>query len=224
MALSLASGGVGVLSAMPAHAATSDAFSYLSRLNSERAAHGLPKLTMRSDLTAIAQRWSGRLASAHQLSHNPSLVSQVANWQAVGENVGSGPTIAALDSAFMASPKHRDNVLDRTYNDVGIGTVRSGGVIWITVDFRDPMYAESSSTIVRRTSTASHPVAKSTRHRTLRVGSRGSDVRAVQRKVHATADGIFGPRTRRAVIAFQRHHHLRANGIVNAPTWKALHL
>jgi uncharacterized protein YkwD len=221
-ALCLSSTGVGALATVPAHAASSDAFSYLSRLNAERKAHGLPALTMRSDLNAVAQRWAGHMASAGALSHNPGLVSQVANWQGVGENVGAGPTIADLDNAFMASPKHRDNVLDGTYNDVGIGTVHSGGVIWITVDFRDPMYSEPSSTIVHRPTTKSHKVA--VHHRTLRLGSRGHDVAAVQRKVHARADGIFGPRTRRAVIAFQRRHHVRANGVVGASTWKAMHL
>jgi uncharacterized protein YkwD len=220
--LCLGATAVGSLAALPAGATTSDAFAYLSRLNAERHAHGLPSLTMRSDLNGVAQRWAAHMAAAHALSHNPGLVSQVADWQAVGENVGSGPTVADIDAAFMASPAHRGNVLDRTYNDVGIGTVRSDGVLWITVDFRDPMYAESSATIVRP---PSHTVAKApARHRILHMGMRGRDVAAVQRKVHATADGVIGPRTRAAVIRFQRAHHIRANGAVGSATWKALHL
>ena len=35
-------------------------------------------------------------------------------------------------------------------------------------------------------------------------------------------DGAFGPRTRNAVIAAQRAHHLKATGVADAATWRAL--
>ena len=36
------------------------------------------------------------------------------------------------------------------------------------------------------------------------------------------ADGIYGPRTERAVLLFQRERHLRADRVVGRPTWDAL--
>src|SRR3954468_7196599 len=47
-------------------------------------------------------------------------------------------------------------------------------------------------------------------------------VRLLQRKLHITADGVFGPGTRRAVIRLQRRHGLTADGIVGPATWRAL--
>jgi peptidoglycan hydrolase-like protein with peptidoglycan-binding domain len=35
-------------------------------------------------------------------------------------------------------------------------------------------------------------------------------------------DGAFGPLTRNAVTAFQRAHHLKASGVADAATWRAL--
>ena len=205
--------------AAPAGAVSSDAYTYLARINAERAAHGLHALTMRSDLNRVAQGWANHMASVEVLSHNPRLATQVTNWQVVGENVGEGPSIAALDRAFWASTPHRDNILDRSYRDVGIATSVRNGIIWITVDFRDPEHAESSATVARP-----HATRTTAAHRTLHAGSRGRDVARVQRKLHVRADGVFGPKTRRAVIRFQRRHHVHANGVVGVATWKALHV
>jgi len=206
------------------YAAVSDSSGYLSRLNSERAAHGLQPLVMRSDLTQVAQSWSEHMAATGVLSHNPELATAIDNWLAVGENVGDGPTIADLDSAFMASPKHRANVLDPTYDDVGIGTVTRNGMIWITVDFRDVDRAEplTRAATQHRTAVTSASLSAQPDDSLLLVGSTGSRVRALQRHLHVRDDGVFGPITRRAVETFQRRHRLAVDGIVGPRTWAAL--
>src|SRR3954452_3451549 len=56
--------------------------------------------------------------------------------------------------------------------------------------------------------------------RTLRVGSSGSDVRAFQRYLDrsgfdTSADGAFGPATRRSVMAFERAADHRVNGVAS---------
>ena len=58
--------------------------------------------------------------------------------------------------------------------------------------------------------------------RTLAYGSSGNAVAVLQRDLHITADGVFGPRTRAAVISFQRTHRLLVDGIVGSQTWGAL--
>ena len=63
---------------------------------------------------------------------------------------------------------------------------------------------------------------------TLREGSRGSTVRAVQEKLKeygyfsSKVDGIFGAKTKSAVKAFQKAKGLKVDGIVGSGTLKAL--
>lgn len=56
----------------------------------------------------------------------------------------------------------------------------------------------------------------------LRLGSTGSAVVTLQRLLHVSPVGVFGPQTKAAVVAFQRAHHLATDGVVGAQTWGAL--
>lgn len=65
-------------------------------------------------------------------------------------------------------------------------------------------------------------------NRTLKNGSRGDDVKELQRILTkegfqcGAADGIFGKATKKAVIEYQNSKGLVADGIVGEKTWKAL--
>jgi peptidoglycan hydrolase-like protein with peptidoglycan-binding domain len=70
------------------------------------------------------------------------------------------------------------------------------------------------------------PLAGTTIHPTVRVGSRGEAVEELQQKLNAdgatpalVVDGIFGPLTRAAVVAFQQKYGLSPDGIVGPITW-----
>jgi len=56
----------------------------------------------------------------------------------------------------------------------------------------------------------------------LRQGSSGAAVVVLQRAIGATADGAFGPLTRAALVAFQRHQRIPANGITYRQVWNRL--
>ena len=53
-------------------------------------------------------------------------------------------------------------------------------------------------------------------------GSRGEEVKWVQKALQITADGIFGPKTEAAVKNFQKIKGVQADGIVGPVTWKLL--
>ncbi len=57
---------------------------------------------------------------------------------------------------------------------------------------------------------------------TIRKGSKGEDVRKLQELLGITADGIFGPVTKAAVLAYQSANGLKADGIVGPLTWGKL--
>ena len=65
--------------------------------------------------------------------------------------------------------------------------------------------------------------------RSLFVGSSGSDVMAMQKvllqlgySVIGSADGEFGPKTKAAIMAFQKDHGIEQDGVVGNITWSAL--
>jgi len=59
---------------------------------------------------------------------------------------------------------------------------------------------------------------------TLRKGDRGKAVKAVQRRLRVTPDGVFGPLTHRTVKRFQRRKGLTADGIIGPVTRRHLRL
>ena len=154
------------LSAPAASATGPNTNSILSSVNSSRANAGRPALSLRSDLSAVAYRWSQKMAARNSLQHNPNLTSQVTGWRWVGENVGYGPDWHTVQVAFMNSPAHRANILDRDYSQIGIGVVVSGKRIWITQVFRSPSGSSTASAPKKKKPATSRPKAPANRPKT----------------------------------------------------------
>jgi uncharacterized protein YkwD len=113
--------------------------SILGLLNAERAKRGLSPLRRSPKLDAAA-RWQSRdmvkhRYFAHKRNGGPNFVKRIrrtgyltraGNWT-VGENIGwatgAYATPEGLVDGWMHSPEHRHNILDRQYEQIGVGLV-----------------------------------------------------------------------------------------------------
>jgi len=74
------------------------------------------------------------MAAAGSIFHSRSF-DAIGGWTIVGENVGTGSTVAAIQDAFMNSLHHRENILYTKYNQVGVGVAMAGGKLFVTQIF-----------------------------------------------------------------------------------------
>jgi uncharacterized protein YkwD len=112
---------------------------FIDDTNQARARHDRRDYDVREHLNEVAQRWAEWMAAHRTMRHNPYLGNQVHNWSELGENVGVGAGEAAIQSAFMDSAPHRDNILSRTFRQIGVGAARgSDGKLYVDEVFRRP--------------------------------------------------------------------------------------
>jgi uncharacterized protein YkwD len=122
-------------------------------LNRERINHGLPLLEWNSH-AAVAARAHARLLSENgKLSHQfpgeavlpERLGTTGARFTVAAENVAQTEFIEDVHPALMGSSGHRANILNTSYNAVGIGVVENKGRVYVTQDFifLVPDYSES---------------------------------------------------------------------------------
>jgi uncharacterized protein YkwD len=110
---------------------------FAKKTNEARAAHGLSRVYLDPQLSKTATKHNSKMVSQHLLYHttNSQFYSWVTHWSMLGENVGEGGNVSSLQSAFMHSPEHRANILERKYKYIGIGVKKKNGLMWVTVQF-----------------------------------------------------------------------------------------
>lgn len=123
----------------------------LSDTNTKRTQNGVASLHLNSKLDAAAQAKANDMASRNYWSHNTPegnppwifVTAQKYSYQKLGENLAAGfGDEQSTINGWMASPPHKENLLDPAFTDVGFGfannsnyTSAGGGPMTIVVAF-----------------------------------------------------------------------------------------
>jgi uncharacterized protein YkwD len=121
----------------PARAASTPEAQMRQLINQERTERGKGALAMNDRMAGIAERHSRDMAEAGTIYHNGHLGSDLrfADASGWGENVGMGGSVSRLHGLFMDSAPHRKNVLNGTFDRLGVGVVKRDGTTYVTVVF-----------------------------------------------------------------------------------------
>ena len=125
-------------SAQPAPGVPATASKLLGMLNQARAREGLAAMHRDRALDQVARAHANTMIQTGRVAHNTgdgSPASRVQGAQVnalrIGENVARAPTLRRIHDALWNSPSHRDNMLDSSFDRVGIALVRGErGKLW----------------------------------------------------------------------------------------------
>jgi uncharacterized protein YkwD len=114
----------------------------LAQLDRDRKASGLPALVHDPRLAQIARQYSREMAETGEVAHFSRRTGSVVDRMLaakispgptlIAENVGSAMSATDAERGFMASPGHRDNILNRAITHVGVGVAigrEEGGTV-----------------------------------------------------------------------------------------------
>jgi uncharacterized protein YkwD len=124
-----------------AHASTLSTRERMYRATNEsRLNNGVHKAYIHYTMSSLARQHSIAMANRGYIFHtaNPSsFYLKGVRWSTWGENVGvTSGTVGGIEQAFMRSPDHRANILNRSFRRVAVGTYRDAdGFLWVTVFF-----------------------------------------------------------------------------------------
>ena len=114
-------------------------------VNQERSSRGLSGLRFNPLLRAMAREHSRKMMGENKLAHDfpgyEKLDERAARagvyFSKIGENVAKSDTFVMrfFHEALLASPEHRENILDKDFTHLGVGIERSGATYFVTKEF-----------------------------------------------------------------------------------------
>jgi hypothetical protein len=129
----------------------SEANELLLLINQERAKQGANAVVLDDRLTSAAQKHSRLMADSDTLTHQfdgePPLTVRLSEQNVRSdhdaENIALGGNLPDIHLHLMQSPPHRANILNPTFDSVGIGIVHNGDMLYVTEDFAHalPVYS-----------------------------------------------------------------------------------
>ncbi|GGU97744.1 hypothetical protein GCM10010182_12590 [Actinomadura cremea] len=108
-------------------------------VNGERAKQGCGPVRSNAALARAAQGHSADMAARGYFDHTSPdgkspgdrITAAGYRWSAYGENIAKGQSgPESVMSSWMNSPGHRANILNCTFDEIGVGVVTSGGPYW----------------------------------------------------------------------------------------------
>ncbi|MEP7194838.1 MAG: CAP domain-containing protein [Actinomycetota bacterium] len=146
--MALALGPAVIVAAPPAQAATAPSAAVTAQyearviylMNRQRLSHGIHSLTPAACPDQWAEVWASYLGSTGRFYHRSmSAYLRGCGSSRVAENLARGNVSAdRLVAAWMASPGHRANILDRQLTTIGVGAVYAHGTWTLVADFARP--------------------------------------------------------------------------------------
>ncbi len=146
----------------------------------------------------------------------------------IAANYPAIPTVPVDLGVFDAATERAVRVFQRVFNLTQDGIV--GKNTWYRLKY---IYSSVKGLSELYSEGITYSEAERRFSRVLQEGSRGTEVRSLQYYLNfiaffnnglpdIDADGIFGPKTRDAVLAFQRYYGLTQDGIVGRDTWNRI--
>lgn len=134
---------------IPAVTTTSQETEVIKLVNAERAKAGLPALKHNWQLSRVARYKSADMANKGYFSHNSPTYGTPfqmmenfgLRFSAAGENIAYGQrTPAEVMRDWMNSPGHRNNIMSRSFTEIGVGLAKNkNGACYWTQQFMKPM-------------------------------------------------------------------------------------
>ena len=127
----------GVSSAEPCWEFTDLEKRFAAKVNFRRSGEGVGRLTHDAELSKVARTHSFAMKRRGEPFHSSfdQLSSRVTNWNILAENVGRGRTVKQVWRALLDGAGHESHIVDPRFTYMGVGVVRDGERIYVTIVF-----------------------------------------------------------------------------------------